>query len=73
MVDLSRDKAWKEKLADNCIRLLTTSLKQDICGVDAPGSLVANIERGQVEQYLSPEVQYVYVYWIQIDHTSILQ
>jgi hypothetical protein len=59
------EKQSHQKLANNCIRLMTTSLKQDICGMDAPGSLVADIERGQVEQYLSPEVQYACLYWIQ--------
>ena len=52
-------------LADNCIQLMSTSLKQDICGVDAPGVLVADIESTQVEQYLPAEVQYACTYWIE--------
>ena len=52
-------------LADSCIRLMSASLKQYICGVDAPGTLVADVERSQVEQNLSAEVQYACRYWIE--------
>jgi hypothetical protein len=31
------------KLADNCIQLMSNSLKQDICGQRAPGTLVTNV------------------------------
>lgn len=44
---------------------MSTSLKQDICGLDAPGRLVSDVESGRVEQCLSPEVQYAYLYWVQ--------
>ena len=53
------------KLLDGCIRLMTTSLKQDICGAGAPGMLAVDIERIQVERSLSPELQYACLYWIQ--------
>lgn len=52
-------------LADSCIRLMSISLKEDICGVGAPGMLVADIESSRVEQSLSPEVQYACRYWIE--------
>ena len=52
-------------LADSCIQLMSTSLKQDICGVDSPGRLAADVERSQVEQYLPPEVRYACLYWMQ--------
>jgi len=54
-----------QKLADNCIRLMATSLKQDICGVDAPGMLVADVESSQVEYFLPSEVRYACLYWVQ--------
>jgi hypothetical protein len=43
-------------LADDCIRLMSNSLKQDICGQEAPGTLVAGVERSRIEQCLPPEV-----------------
>jgi hypothetical protein len=52
-------------LVNNCIRLMSTSLKQDICGQGAPGALVADIESSRVERSLPPEVQYACLYWIQ--------
>jgi hypothetical protein len=52
-------------LADNCIRLMSSSLKQDLCGQDAPGTRVANVESSRIEQCLPAEVQYACLYWIQ--------
>jgi hypothetical protein len=51
-------------LADDCIRLMSNSLKQDICGQDAPGVLVAEVESSRVNQCLPPEVQYACLYWV---------
>jgi hypothetical protein len=44
---------------------MSISLKQDICGQEAPGTLVANVKRSQIEQCLSPEIRYACLYWIQ--------
>ncbi|KAF2464761.1 uncharacterized protein BDR25DRAFT_337365 [Lindgomyces ingoldianus] len=54
-----------QTLADNCIRLMSSSLKQDICSVSAPGVRVTDVESAQVKQCLPPEVQYACLYWIQ--------
>ena len=50
-------------LAKYCVQLMSTSLKQDICGVAAPGTLVHNIESSRAEQCLPPAVQYACLYW----------
>ena len=52
-------------LADSCIRLMSSSLKQDICGLGTPGVLVTDVDSSRVEQCLSPEVQYACLYWVQ--------
>ena len=52
-------------LAENCIQLISNSLKQDVCGQEAPGTLVANVEGSRIEQCLPPEVRYACLYWIQ--------
>ena len=44
---------------------MSTSLKQDVCGQEAPGTLVADIESSQIEQCLPPQVRYACLYWIQ--------
>ena len=56
------EKQAHQTLADNCIQLMTASLKQDICGVNAPGMFVTEIERYQVERSLPPELQYACLY-----------
>jgi hypothetical protein len=50
-------------LADCCIRLMSMSLRRDICGVNAPGMRAADMESSCVQQSLSPEVQYACRYW----------
>jgi hypothetical protein len=59
------EKQAHQTLADSCIRLMSTSLKQDICGLNTPGVLVTDVESSRVEHSLPPEVQYACLYWIQ--------
>ncbi|KAF1960186.1 putative WD-repeat protein [Byssothecium circinans] len=55
-----------QTLADNCIKLMTASLKQDICAVDNPGALVIiGTERSRILQYLSSGQQYACQYWVE--------
>ena len=53
-----------QRLASSCIQLLSTSLKEDICGVTTLGILVAD-ESSRVEQCLPLEVQYACLHWVQ--------
>jgi len=59
------EKQAHQILADRCIRLMSASLKQDICDTNAPGMLVAEVERSQVERSLPLEVRYACLYWIE--------
>lgn len=59
------EKQAHQTLADSCLQLLSTSLKQDVCEVNSPGILAANIDDNRVEQSLPPEAQYACLYWIQ--------
>jgi hypothetical protein len=54
-----------QTLANSCVRLLSSSLNQDICSVGSPGVLVASVERSHVDQCIPLEVQYACLYWIQ--------
>ncbi|OCK72980.1 hypothetical protein K432DRAFT_365405, partial [Lepidopterella palustris CBS 459.81] len=67
------EKQAHRTLADSCVRLMLTSLKQGVCGIYAPGALVADIERSQVDQYLPAAVQYACLYWIQHLQKSDIQ
>ncbi len=59
------EKQAHQTLADRCVQLMSTSLKQDICGLNTPGVLVTDVESSRVERSLPPEVQYACLYWIQ--------
>jgi hypothetical protein len=52
-------------LADSCIRLMSTYLKQDICGLGTPGVLPSDVDSNRIRDRLPIEVQYASVYWIQ--------
>jgi hypothetical protein len=60
------EKQAHQTIASRCIRLMSSSLKQDICSLRAPGVLATNMKSSrQVEQCLPPEVKYACLYWIQ--------
>jgi hypothetical protein len=59
------EKQAHQTLANNCIRLMSVSLKQDICGLGVSNMLATDIERSQKEQHLSPELQYACLYWVE--------
>jgi hypothetical protein len=59
------EKQVHQKLVASCIRLMSTSLKQDICGLDSSSVPAADIDSDRVERSLPPEVQYACLYWIQ--------
>lgn len=52
---------------------MSTSLKQDICRLDAPGVFMAKVERSLIDQNLPPEVQYACLYWIKHIQNSCTQ
>ncbi|KAH8707489.1 hypothetical protein GQ44DRAFT_831007 [Phaeosphaeriaceae sp. PMI808] len=58
------EKQAHQKLADCCIRVMSKSLKQDVCDVQAVGTLVVNVEKSRIEKHLPPEVQYACLHWI---------
>jgi hypothetical protein len=59
------EKQAHQRLAESCIRLMSNSLNRDVCGQEAPGTLVADVESSRIEQCLPPEVKYACLYWIQ--------
>jgi hypothetical protein len=59
------EKKAHQTLADRCIRLMSISLKKDICDIGAPGVLIIDIESSRIKRSLPPDVQYACLYWIQ--------
>ncbi|KAF1816011.1 WD40 repeat-like protein [Eremomyces bilateralis CBS 781.70] len=62
---LGNKKQAHQILAASCIQVMSKWLKQDICGLDAPGLLASEVERTQIEQSLPPEVQYACLFWVE--------
>jgi len=50
-------------LAINCLELMSTQLKQDICSLRLPGSLTSEVDRDTINHCLPKEVQYACRYW----------
>lgn len=59
------EKKVHEDLAKSCIQVMFSSLKRDICGLHAPGTLVSAVERSKIEQCLLPDLQYACCYFVQ--------
>ncbi|KAH7310338.1 hypothetical protein BKA65DRAFT_413863, partial [Rhexocercosporidium sp. MPI-PUGE-AT-0058] len=63
--DRLNEKEAHQRLATSCIQLMSQALKKDICGIHAPSSQVSQVESGRLQEYLSHEVQYACLYWVQ--------
>jgi hypothetical protein len=58
------EKQAHQTLADSCIRLMSTSLKRDICSLNNPCVLVDDVTSSRVARSLPLDVQYACFYWI---------
>jgi hypothetical protein len=67
------EKQAHQILVESCIKLMLTSLRQDICGLDVPSVLATDLESSRVKQYLPPEVQYACLYWVEHLYKSGIQ
>ncbi|EMC91804.1 hypothetical protein BAUCODRAFT_78895 [Baudoinia panamericana UAMH 10762] len=50
-------------LAERCVRLMSKSLRRNICDLPLPGTPIDKIDRTRVEQCLPPELQYACLHW----------
>ena len=55
-----------QRLLASCIRLMSGSLKEDICSLKDPGRLVSAVDGGLIQRSLPPQVRYACRYWF--DH-----
>ncbi|CAI7662679.1 unnamed protein product [Penicillium bialowiezense] len=60
------EKATHKMLSDKCLALLSHSghLKQDIYGLEAPGTSRTDVDQETIDRCLPPHVQYACRYWI---------
>lgn len=59
------EKQAHERLAIQCLELMSSSLYEDVCGIKVPGESLASVESSRVEQRLPPEVRYACLHWVQ--------
>jgi hypothetical protein len=52
------------RLAKACVKVMSSILKEDICGQGVPGVLVSDVTISHVLECLPPEAQYACLYWI---------
>jgi hypothetical protein len=52
------------ELADNCIQVMSSYLKRDICKIGTPSARAIEVGKARVEQFLRPELRYACLYWI---------
>ena len=55
-------------IARNCIRVLLTSLRRDMCNLSAVDTLLEDIPLSKVNECISKNLQYACLYWV--DHLS---
>lgn len=54
-----------QRLAEDCIQLMSACLKRDICHVGAVDTLAADVQHHHIEQCIPLELQYACIYWVQ--------
>ncbi|RLL94298.1 hypothetical protein CFD26_102355 [Aspergillus turcosus] len=60
-------------LAESCLQLMSSSLKQDICDVNAPGTSADDVDETHKQQCLPSEIQYACLYWVQhLQNSNVL-
>ncbi|KAF3913701.1 hypothetical protein AA313_de0203191 [Arthrobotrys entomopaga] len=57
------EKEVHERIAEQCIVLLSRSLKTNICGLQSPGTLASDINASTIRQCFPPELAYACQYW----------
>jgi hypothetical protein len=59
------EKEAHQILAKGCIKLMSQTLKKNICGMHAPDSQASQVKSSRLQECLPPEVQYACLYWVQ--------
>jgi hypothetical protein len=52
------------RLARGCFKVMSSTLKEDICGQGDPGVLLSDVNVSRVQECLPPEAQYACLYWV---------
>ena len=58
------EKQRHKALLERCLQHMSENLRNDICELLAPGSLVRDIETSRLKQHISPDLRYACLYWV---------
>lgn len=56
--------ATHHSLFHSCLKIMKGELRQDMCDVQLPGTLVAEIPKSKIKEKVSPHLQYSCLYWV---------
>ncbi|OQN95387.1 hypothetical protein B0A48_18635 [Cryoendolithus antarcticus] len=59
------EKQAHSSLANDCLRLMSSMLKQDICDQGSPGVLIHALDTAHVSSCIPPELRYACLYYVQ--------
>lgn len=48
----------------NCLRVMSTHLRRDICNLQRPGADISELSRSQVDRHIQPHIQYACRFWV---------
>lgn len=58
------EKETNRRIASDCLRVMNTGLRHNICGLSSYATLRKNIKRHTVDQHISADLQYSCRYWV---------
>ena len=58
------EKETHRQTAKQCLHVMFTALKRDICGLEKPGILREEIPTSVINQYIPAHIQYACCYWV---------
>ncbi len=59
------DKHWAHKqVATQCLKIMEDNLKEDMCDLREPGSLIHSVDAALIDSKFPPHVRYTCFYWV---------
>ncbi|RKL05933.1 Vegetative incompatibility protein HET-E-1 [Fusarium oxysporum] len=67
------EKLAHRRLAENCLRIMRSGLRKNICSLSFPGMQRSAVNNRQLEERVPPELQYACIYWVHHQTKADLQ
>jgi hypothetical protein len=58
------EKEAHKRVATNCLQIMEEFRQEDICQVQAPGTLLSSVEPSKISEHLPPEIHYAFRFWV---------